>query len=53
MAQDKPTTIRPTAEMLARVEYLKKQLDLRSLSAVLWYCVNRVYRDEQAKDGKR
>jgi hypothetical protein len=48
----KPTTIRPSASILGKVEYLKLRLDLESLSAVLWYCVNRVYRSEKIREEK-
>ena len=42
-----PTTIRPTDEIKARVNYLMEQLDLPNFSAVVWYCINRAYREQQ------
>jgi type III secretory pathway component EscU len=53
MAKLQSTSIRVPDDVREMVEYLKTRFRLTSLSAVLWYCVNRVYRDEQAKDGKR
>lgn len=42
-----PTTIRPTDEIKARVNYLMEQLDLPNFSSVVWHCINRVYREQQ------
>ena len=46
------TSVRVPEKVREMITYLEERLSLKTLSAVLWYCVNRVYREEKAKEKK-